>query len=90
MWLGYSSWRRTAGRGALAVHPSRTSPRSFCALPVGAFTTPLLLAVPEAQPDDDGASFLVGIKVLKEQIKLLKKAHTIKRFSRKKTAIFWR
>ena len=58
----------------MAVHPSRTSLRSFCALPVGAFTTPLLLAVPEAQPDDDGASFLVGIKVLKEQIKLLKKA----------------
>ena len=38
--------RRTAGRGALEVHPSRTSPRSFGALPVGAFTTLLLLAVP--------------------------------------------
>ena len=49
--------RRTAGRGSEEVHPSRTSPRSFCALPVGEVTTLHLLAVPKAQPDDVGASF---------------------------------
>ena len=42
------------------THLSRTFPRSFCALPVGAFTTLLLLAVPEAQSDDVGASFLAS------------------------------